>query len=75
MAGKKINDSVKKGIIDSHKKGLTQKKIADKFGISTTSVSRIIKAHASGDHQKKKKEAGKKSERFKIIFIPIRSQR
>ena len=67
MAGKKINDSVKKGVLESHKKGLAQKKIAEKFGISTTSVSRIIKSHSSGGHKKKGKKTGKKSERLKRI--------
>ena len=69
MARKKIDDSLKKEIVDAHKEGLTQKKIAEKFGISTTSVSRIIKSHASGGSQKKEKEAGKKSERLKKIEV------
>ena len=67
MARKKIDDSLKKEIIGAHKEGLTQKKIAEKFGISTTSVSRIIKSHASVDDQKKKNETGEKSERLKRI--------
>ena len=67
MAGKKIDDKMKKGIIEASKEGLTQKKIAEKFGISTTSVSRVIKSFNSGKHQLKKKKTGKKSERLKRI--------
>lgn len=67
MAGKKIDDIMKKGIIEASKEGLTQKKIAEKFGISTTSVSRVIKSFNSGEHQLKEKKAGKKSERSKRI--------
>ncbi|MFC1838738.1 helix-turn-helix domain-containing protein [Thermodesulfobacteriota bacterium] len=67
MARKKIDDNIKKGIIGAHKEGLTQKKIAEKFGISTTSVSRIIKSHASGSHQPKGKKSKNKSERLRRI--------
>ena len=42
MTTKKIDDNMKKGIIEGGKEGLTQKEIAEKFGISTSSVSRII---------------------------------
>jgi len=67
MVRKKIDDLIKKGILDAHKEGLTQKKIAEKFGVSTTSVSRVIKSHAPTEPQQGKKEAGKKSERSKRI--------
>lgn len=67
MARKKIDDSLKKEIVDAHKEGLTQKKIAEKFGISTTSVSRIIKSHASGSRKQKRKKSKSKSERLQRI--------
>lgn len=67
MARKKIDDNLKKEIIGAHKEGLTQKKIAEKFGISTTSVSRIIKSHASGSHEPKRKKSKIKSGRLQRI--------
>lgn len=67
MSRKKIDDNIKKGIVEANKEGLTQKKIAEKFGVSTTSVSRIIKSYTSGKYRQKKKETGKKSERLKRI--------
>jgi hypothetical protein len=67
MAGKKIDDIMKKGIIEASKGGLTQKKIAEKFGISATSVGRIIRSHSSGKYIPREKKSGKKSERSKRI--------
>ena len=67
MARKKIDDSLKKEIVNAHKEGLTQKKIAEKFGISSTSVSRIIKSRASGIKMQKGKKSKNKSERLQRI--------
>ena len=43
MGGKKIDETMKQGVISDHKNGVFRKKIAEKFGISLSSVSRIIK--------------------------------
>lgn len=43
MVRKKIDESVKQKVIEARASGLSLKKIADQFGISTTSVGRIIK--------------------------------
>ena len=67
MAQKKIDDKIKKRIIEAGREGLTQKEIAEKFNVSTSSVSRIMKSHAVAKNRQKKKEAGKKSERTKRI--------
>ena len=66
MARKRIDDTIKKGVIEAQKKGLTRKKIAEKFGISPTSVSRITKSSIPSDNKPRKK-ADKKSERMKRI--------
>ena len=67
MAGKKIDDIIKTGVIDAHKEGLSRKEIAEKFSISHTSVSRIIKAHTPLANQQSETETGKQSERYKKI--------
>ncbi len=43
MVRKKIDESVKQKVIEARASGLSLKKIADQFGISTTSVGRIIR--------------------------------
>jgi len=43
MGGKKIDETVKQGVISDHKNGVSRKKSAENFGISLSSVSRIIK--------------------------------
>ena len=43
MARKKIDETMKQGVINGYKDGVSRKKIAEKFGISLSSVSRIIK--------------------------------
>lgn len=67
MAGKKIDDITKTGVIDAHKEGLTRKEIANKFSISPTSVSRIIKEHTPRGYQQSESEIEKESERLKRI--------
>jgi predicted transcriptional regulator len=67
MAGKKIDDITKIGVIDAHKEGLSRKEIAEKFSISPTSVSRIIKSHTAQKDQKSETVNGKKSDRQKRI--------
>ena len=43
MGGKKIDETVKQGVISDHKNGVSRKKIAEKFGVSLSSVSKIVK--------------------------------
>jgi predicted transcriptional regulator len=43
MGGKKIDETVKQGVISDHKNRVSRKKIAEKFGISLSSVSKIVK--------------------------------
>ena len=43
MGGKKIDETMKQGVISDHKNGVSRKEIADKFGISLSSVSSIVK--------------------------------
>jgi transposase len=49
MAGKKIDDAVKGQVIKDFADGLSKKKIAEKFGISVSSVSRIVKKNPGQD--------------------------
>lgn len=43
MGGKRIDESVKRKVREAHGSGLSRKEIAKRFGISPTSVSRIVK--------------------------------
>jgi transposase-like protein len=43
MGGKRIDEGVKQKVREAHKAGHSRKEIAKKFGISPTSVSRIVK--------------------------------
>jgi len=43
MAPRKIDEGVREKVREAHGKGLSRKKIAEQFGISPTSVGRIIK--------------------------------
>ena len=48
MGGKRIDESVKRQVREAHESGLSRKEIAKKFGISPTSVSRIVKETSAG---------------------------
>ena len=48
MGGKRIDESVKRKVREAHGSGLSRKEIAKRFGISPTSVSRIVKETAAG---------------------------
>jgi len=61
MVRKKIDESVKQKAIEARASGLSLKKIADQFGISTTSVGRIIKDKGPLE------TAGKKTDRQRRI--------
>lgn len=67
MAKKRIDETVRQEVIKDHKDGLSQRKIAEKFGISHSSVGRIINEKGlqpSGEHVP---EAKGKTERQRKI--------
>ena len=47
MAAKRIPDDVRRKVAEAYAEGLSKKKIAEKHGISPTSVTRILKEKAS----------------------------
>ena len=52
MARKRIDENIRQGVKKAHKDGITRKKIAEQFGISLSSVSRIIKLESEPNTQK-----------------------
>jgi len=67
MARKKIDEMTKQEVIKARANGISRKKIADKFGISLSSVSRIIKKEGPQYSQEKRIETKGKTERQKRI--------
>jgi predicted transcriptional regulator len=67
MARKKITETVKQKVVEARKRGLSRNKIAEEFGISLSSVSRIIKGSGAEHGEKGKIEAKGKTERQKRI--------
>ncbi|OPX38309.1 MAG: hypothetical protein DRN37_08940 [Thermoplasmata archaeon] len=49
MAGKKIDEKTRREVRTSYKNGVPKKKIAERFSISVTSVTRIIKEQPPGE--------------------------
>jgi len=49
MAGKKIDHTVREKIVETYDKGVPRKKIAEQFGVSVSSVGRIIRAREGRD--------------------------
>ena len=49
MPGKKIDEKTKQNVIKSYENGVPKKKIAERFGISLSSVGRIVKKKAKPD--------------------------
>ena len=63
MSGKKIDDATKQKVEEARLKGLSLRKIADQFGISPSSVSRILKEKGPAETvQEKKRERQKRIE-------------
>lgn len=52
MGRKKIDETIRQGVKRAHEEGIARKKIADQFGISLSSVSRIIKQESQPSIQK-----------------------
>lgn len=67
MTVKKIDDSIKAQVIDSHNKGFSRKDISEKFGISLTSVGRIINSQIPGPDRESGKKSPGNSERMRKI--------
>ena len=67
MPGKKIDEKIKQDVIKAYENGAPRKKIAEQFGISLSSVGRIIKKKAPKHIYKQKSEPDTKTERQKRI--------
>ena len=67
MVRKKIGEKVKQNVIKAYEKGVSRKKIAERFGISLSSVGRIVKKKVSKHSHEKKTELDSKTERKKRI--------
>ncbi|NQU14612.1 MAG: helix-turn-helix domain-containing protein [Desulfobacteraceae bacterium] len=71
MAKKKIDESVKQKVVEARASGLSLKKIADQYGISTTSVSRIIKDKGPLETPKKKTDRQRRIEALEIRIAEL----
>jgi len=71
MARKKIDESVKQKVVEARARGLSLKKIADQYGISTTSVSRIIKDKRPLETPKKKTDRQRRIEALEIRIAEL----
>ncbi len=71
MAKKKINESVKQKVVEARASGLSLKKIADQYGISTTSVSRIIKDKGPLETPEKKTDRQRRIEALEIRIAEL----
>ena len=68
MPRKKIDEKIKKDVIEAYENGFSRKKIAERFGISLSSVGRIVKKKVpKAVHEKKSEPDTHKSERQKRI--------
>ena len=67
MRSKRIDDATKQKVIEAHASGRSRKEIAEQFGISPSSVSRITKGSASPKSYKKAMKPKKQNERQKKI--------
>jgi transposase len=67
MPRKKIDEKTKQEIIKACENGTARNKIAERFGVSLSSVSRIVKEKLPEHSHEKKTETGTKTERQKRI--------
>ena len=67
MSGKKIDDKTKQNVIKAYEKGISKKKIAKKFGISPSSVDRIVRKKVTKYSPEKKAKTDAKIELQKRI--------
>ena len=67
MARKKIDETTKQEVIKAQANGVSRKKIAEKYGISLSSVSRIVKREGQQHSQEQGILTKGKTERQKRI--------
>lgn len=67
MAKKKIDETIKQKVREAHAGGLSMRKIAKKFGIGLSSVSRIVNAKVEQKDDQRVTKKGIKTERQKKI--------
>jgi len=67
MPGKQIDEKVRQNVIKAYANGVPRKKIAERFGISLSSVGRIVKKKVPKHSYEKKRGPGAKTERQKKI--------
>ena len=67
MSGEKIDDKTKQNVIKAYEKGVSKKKIAKKFGISLSSISKIVKKKVPKYRNEKKAKSDAKIELQKRI--------
>ena len=67
MLRKKIAEKVKQDVIKAYENGVPRKKIAERFGISLSSVGRIVKKKVPKHSHEKKTDPNSKTERQKRI--------
>lgn len=67
MPRKKIDEKIKHDVIKAYENGAPRKKIAERFGISLSSVGRIIKKKVPKHSHENKAKTDTKTERQKRI--------
>jgi transposase len=67
MPRKQIDEKTKQGVIKAYGSGVPRKKIAERFGISPSSVTRIVKKKLPTHGHGKKMGSNAKTERQKKI--------
>ncbi len=67
MVKKEIDKAIKEKVYTNHSDGVSRKRIAEKYGISSSSVSRIIKSKQTQHNQASISETKGNAERQKKI--------
>ena len=67
MPRKKIDEKIKQDVIKDYENGTPRKEIAERFGISLSSVGRIVKKKIPKHSHETETETGTKTERQKKI--------
>jgi transposase-like protein len=67
MPGKRISEKKKRNVVRAYERGSPKKKIAEQFGISPSSVDRIVRKRILKDSHERKLIPDVKTERQKRI--------
>ena len=67
MPGKRIDEALRKKIVEAYEKGLSMRAIAKEFGVGLASVSRIVKENSTKKDQEKAPSGKGKTERLRRI--------